>query len=397
MVLLVSEIKAAAPGKRLIDKDGLNLLRTKRGGKWVFRYSFAGKRRDMGIGSWPDISIADARRVRTRYAAMLVQGLDPISERCRQKAATAEQLARRDPTVEELIQLCFERRSHRMKNEASRQRWMSPLKVHIIPRIGRRRASELDAYIVRDAFVPIWRTKTESAKKAMLRLRMSLADGQLAGFKVDPFICDQAKHILGYVEHVETPITATPWQEVPALYAKLCKRDAPSALALRWIIVTGTRSESARGTRYDEIEGDVWTVPAERMKGVRGSVTDFRVPLSSAAMEIVEECREFRFGDHLFPSTLGDKPLTQAAIAKILDKLGEPGRPHGFRTSFRSWVMDTDAASWEVAETALSHTIGNKVERSYARSDLLERRRVLMEAWGRFVCGKARNPLIELP
>ena len=142
-----------------------------------------------------------------------------------------------------------------MKNEASRERWMSPLKVHVLPKIGRRRGSELDPVMVKDAFAPIWRTKTESAKKAMLRLRMALADGQLAGFEVDPFTCDRAKHLLGYIEHVETPITATPWEKVPALYAQLCKRDAPSALALRWIILTATRSESARGTRYEEIEG----------------------------------------------------------------------------------------------------------------------------------------------
>ena len=255
MALTAFQIKAAELGAKLFDRDGLHLIKAKDSGKWVYRYRFAGKRREMGLGKWPEVSLAEARRLRDHWANGIAEGLDPVLERKRQVAAQADQLARRDPTVEELIGYCFDARSPRMKNEASRERWMSPLKVHVLPKIGRRRASELDPVMAKDAFAPIWRTKTESAKKAMLRLRMALADGQLAGVEVDPFTCDRAKHLLGYIEHVETPIAATPWKKVPALYAQLCKRDAPSALALRWIILTATRSESARGTRYEEIEG----------------------------------------------------------------------------------------------------------------------------------------------
>ena len=160
------------------------------------------------------------------------------------------------------------------------------------------------------------------------------------------------------------------------------------------MILTATRTDSVRGMHFDEIDGDIWTVPAERMKGAQGKVRDFRVPLPPAALAIVDDLRPFRSG-LLFPGSTG-RPLTSKALEKALNTLGEAGRPHGFRTSFRTWVQDTRAADWDVAETALAHVIGNRIERSYARSDLLDQRRALMARWAAFVTGAEADNVVQL-
>ncbi|MDX2483439.1 MAG: integrase [Pseudodonghicola sp.] len=267
--------------------------------------------------------------------------------------------------------------------DGTRGRWFSPIQVHVIPKIGKKRLSTIHQRDIHTAIAPIWQTKHETADKALYRTRMVFHDARLMRFPVDPFVCDAARHMLGHVEVVETPISSTPWREIPDLFARLDK-PYPSYLALRLIILTETHGTPARGAQFSEIEGDVWTVPAERMKGQLGKVRDFRVPLSTAALDVQATCREYAINDLLFPSPrIGF--ITQEVLTKTLKQLGEEGRPHGFRSSFRSWVQDTEAASWELAETALSPSIGNKVERSYARSDLLDQRRILMQKWADFV------------
>ena len=392
--LTALKIKAAAPGDKLQDGGGLRLDRTEGGGKWIYRYSFSGRRREMGLGSMPDVTLADARRARAQWAAVLQSGLDPISERERIRAEKSAALGRDDPTFAEMVDVVFEARKARLRGEGTRGRWLSPLRIHVLPKIGRRRIMSLHQRDIHDAIAPIWRTKHETADKALYRTRIVIQQARLMGYEVDPFICDAARHMLGHHDHEETPIEATPWQEIPALFDQIAGAH-PSRLALRWSILTATRGMSARGTQFSEIEGDVWTVPADRMKGLRGKVRDFRVPLSSAAFEVLEECRAHARNDYLFPSPRVGFVSSQA-LTKVLNRLGEAGRPHGLRTSFRSWVQDTNAAPFDVAETALAHIVGSKIERSYARSDLLDQRRALMERWGRFVTGEAAGDVVKL-
>ncbi|GAA6201121.1 site-specific integrase [Aquicoccus sp. SU-CL01552] len=341
----------------------------------------------MGLGSLRDVSLADARKARAKWAAVLQDGLDPITERQKAIDDEAKRQDQQDPTFEEMAHIVFEARKAKLRDNRKRGRWFSPLKIHVIPKIGKKRLSTIHQRDIHTAIAPIWNTKHETADKAMNRTRMIFQDARLMGYPVDPFVCDAARHMLGHVEAVETPIPSTPWQEVPDLFARLDK-PFPSYLALRWIILTATRGTPARGARFSEIDGDVWIVPADRMKGQRGKVKDFRVPLSSAALDVLDTCREYATSILLFPSPRVGF-ISQEMLTQSLKQLGEAGRPHGFRSSFRSWVQDTEAASWEVAETALSHTIGNKVERSYARSDLLDRRRILMQKWGDFVTRSA--------
>lgn len=378
-------IRKAGAG-RLGDGDGLELHKSDvNAGKWVWRYSLAGKRRQMGLGSWPQVGLADARSERDRWARELVQGRDPITERRAAVEATLAEIERDDPTLETLAHDVLEARKAILRNAGKAARWLSPLERHVFPKIGRKPISTIRQHDIKAALAPIWRTKYPTATKAIQRLRIIFRQGKLMGFDCDPFTIDAAQHMLGAVIHTPEPIAATPWQEAPDLFARLEGRGT-SAACLRFMLLTLVRASGCRGARYDEIEGDVWTVPADRMKGQVGSVRDFRVPLSDAALEIIET-RKALGGDYLFAGPRG-RPVSDTALSKFMTEMGEVGRPHGFRTSFRTWVQDTDACPWEVSETILAHTIGGRIERSYARSDMLERRRPVMQAWADFVIGR---------
>ncbi len=379
-------IKNAAPS-RLSDGAGLILeKKTATSGKWTYRYQHLGKRRDMGLGPWPMITLAQARATRNEWAAILAKGLDPVTFRREQQSAAKAERDKVDPKFAEMVTLVFEARKAGLRGEGIRGRWRSPLDMHVIPKIGHKRMSEIHQTDIRDAVKPIWRTKYPTARKAMMRTALVFKEARAMGVECDPFVVDAAKRMLGIVRHETQHITATPWQDVPALYARL-RPTRSSHLCLRWMILTLVRADGCKGARLSEIEGDIWTVPAERVKGIEGKVKDFRVPLSSEAMKIVEAAREMR-QEILFPNLKG-VCLSSTAMEKALNEMGEPGRPHGFRSSFRDWVQDMDTAAWEVSERILSHTVGSQIERSYSRSDLLERRRPVMEAWARHVTGSA--------
>jgi len=381
-------IKNAKPGK-LFDGGGLTLVRSQTGGKWIFRYSFQGRRREMGLGPYPKLSLSAARKLRDEWASVLLNDLDPISEREDKRKQSASPSDRFDPTFSEACDVAFEALKAGLRGDGTRGRWRSPLDIHIIPKIGKIRVSRLTQDDIHRVLKPIWKTKHETASKALERMNKILVHAKLCGADVDPFIVTAARHMLGLHDHKVKPITATPWQDLPELFGQLSK-DTPSHMALQWSILTVTRGDSARGARFSEIDGDVWTVPADRMKGARNKVTEFRVPLSPAALVLVERARLFSTSDFLFPSPRKGC-VTVQALTKILNNMGEAGRPHGFRTSFRTWVQETDACGFDVAEMALGHVIGNKTERAYARSDLLERRRTVMTSWGSYVSGEAAN------
>lgn len=382
--LTVTGIKAAAPGA-LQDGAGLMLVKAENGGKWVWRYQRDGRRRDMGLGSWPELSLAEARKSRDQWAAALALGLDPITERERQREAERAASAKAEPTLADAVDQVFAAIAPTLRDGGARGRWRSPLDTHVLLRLGARRLSTVRAEDVRDALRPIWRTKAPTAEKAAQRLGIVFRRGRLMGLPCDPFTIESARHMLGEVRHEGGHIPATPWQNIPELFLRLGNRG-PSHLCLRLLILTAVRSTPARLLRFSEVKGDVWTIPAQNMKGREGKVEDFRVPLPTPALDVLRTAQEAAEGPYAFTGTRGS-PVTSRSLEKALDALGEPGRPHGFRSSFRSWVQDTGACSWEVAETVLSHKIGGTVERAYARSDLLEQRREAMNRWAEFVTG----------
>jgi len=376
-------IKKAGPGK-YYDGGGLELHKTEAGGKWIWRYSISGRRREMGLGSYPSTSLADARKERDRWDQVLSRGNDPIAERQAARAAAIAEMERDDPTLQDLASVVLEAKKDTLRSGGTSGRWLSPLKIHVFPKLGRKPISTIHRNDIHGVLKPIWRTKHPTAQKAIQRLSIIFRQGKLMGYDCDPFTIEAAKHMLGEVVHEAEPIPATPWQDIPTLYKRLDGRG-PVAACLQFMILTVVRSAGCRGVRFSEIEDDVWTVPADRMKGNVGKVKDFRVPLSAEAMKIVE--RQSEFGGEFLFSFKGKKPITDVALSKHLNLIKEPGRAHGFRTSFRTWVQDTEATDWDVSETVLAHTIGGKVERSYARSDLLDRRRIVMNKWAEFVTG----------
>ena len=378
------QIKTASAGK-LLDGGGLLLDRTETGGKWLYRYSLSGQRREMGLGSYPDVGLADARKARDKWASVLSGGLDPIIERKRLMEIERAEINRKDPTFAEVTDTVFDAIRSGLRGDGIRGRWRSPLDTHVIPKLGARRISSLIAADIHATIKPIWKTKNATAEKAMQRLGIIFRKGKLMGYGCDPFTIEQARHMLGDVIRTPQGIEHTGWREIPDLFASLASRSA-SHLCLRMIILTAARSDSVRGMQFAEIDGDVWTVPAERMKGREGKVQPFRVPLSPAALEVVRQCSEQARSDFLFPSfRVGC--ISQTAILKALNVAGEAGRPHGFRSSFREWVQDCETCSYDVAETVLAHKVGSTVERVYARSDLLDQRRIVMGKWASFVTG----------
>ncbi len=393
MALTVIEIKKAPDGK-LFDGGGLTLIKSGTKGKWVYRYSHLGKRREMGLGSWPAVGLAEARRSRDTWMAVLLAGKDPIEERRKAQTDARSQRDREDPTFAQMVDIVFEAIKPTLRGGGARGRWRSPLDLYVIPAIGGKRMSEVLPIDIREAISPIWRTKHPTAIKAVNRTRMVFRDARLMGYACDPFTVEAGVHSLGKHVHVATPITATPWAEMPALWQRL-DPSTTSARCLRWLMLTLVRADAGRGARVSEVTGDVWTVPSDRVKGTEQKVTDFRVPLSSPARAMVKECRHLGV-DLMFPGQRGVTAIGDRAIEKHLDNLGEAGRPHGFRTAFKTWVQDTDSCSWEVSETILGHTIGSRVERSYARSDLLERRAAAMEAWAAFLTGETAADVIPI-
>lgn len=204
----------------------------------------------------------------------------------------------------------------------------------------------------------------------------------------------KARALLGKQRHQPVNIPALPWREVPAFYATL-QEPTVTHLALCLLILTGVRSKPIRYLREEQIVGDVWTIPAMVMKGRKDATRDFRVPLSAEALKVIQAARAHARGDFLFPiaSPWGRSTkrsaavISDAAMARLMERAGLDSRPHGFRSSLRDWLAEATDAPHEVAETVLGHTVGGATERAYRRTDFLEQRRTLMERWAQHVCG----------
>lgn len=204
------------------------------------------------------------------------------------------------------------------------------------------------------------------------------------GLDVDMQAVAKAKALLGRQRHTVKSIPSMPWQEVPAFYKSL-EEQTIAQLALRLLILTGVRSRPIRFLRLDEIDGGVWTVPAENMKARVGAALPFRVPLSEEALRVVELARPFERDGYLFPSARRGV-ISDATMARLMDRRGLQARPHGFRSSLRTWLAETTDAPHEVAEAMLAHVTDSKVVRTYRQTDYLDQRRGLLERWARFCC-----------
>jgi len=374
--------KNAGPGK-YSDGGGLWLVkRADGGGQWVLRVTIHGRRREMGLGSFSEVSLKEAREVADKWRGVTRSNVDPIKERERQKREAAKKLH----ILREIAEDAFESRKAELKGDGKAGRWFTPLELHILPKLGKVPVAEIDQTDIRDTLAPIWHSKAETARKAMNRLAICLRHAAALGLDVDLQATEKARALLGKQRHKAENIPAMPWQEVPAFYASL-DDGSITHLALRLLILTGVRSGPLRFIREDQISGDVWTVPGEAMKGRKDATTDFRVPLADEALKIIEQARRHARDGFLFPS-IRKGVISDATMSRLMERREMAYRPHGFRSSLRDWIAEATDTPFDIAETMLGHIVGGKVERAYRRTDFLDQRRKLLERWANHVTGK---------
>ena len=233
----------------------------------------------------------------------------------------------------------------------------------------------------------IHRISSDTARKALNRIGIVLRYAAAMGIEVDLQATEKAKALLGRSRHKPQNIPAMSWQDVPAFYQTLAEPTI-THLALRLLILTGVRSAPLRHIHVDQIEGDVWTIPGEMMKGRKDQTEDFRVPLSLEARSVIEKAKLFERNGNLFPS-VRKGVISDGTMSNLMKSRGMTERPHGFRSSLRTWLDEAMEARYEVAEKILAHTVGSSVERAYRRSDFLEQRRPLAEKWADHVTGQS--------
>jgi integrase len=372
-------VKNSAPGK-YSDGGGLWLHKRQDGGaQWVLRYTVHCRRREMGLGAASFVSLKEARTEADKWRAVVRAGKDPIKEREREK----REAVRNIHLLKDIADDAFEARKAELKGDGVAGRWFTPLKLHILPKLGKVPVADIDQKDIRDTLAPIWHKKAETAQKALSRLNICFRHAAALGLDVDLQATEKARALLGKQRHKAENIPAMPWKDVPAFYWSLSDGTV-THLALRLLILTGVRSGPLRHIHEDQIVGDVWTIPGEAMKGRRDATPDFRVPLSGEALKVIDEARRHARGGYLFPSVRRGV-ISDMTMSRMMERAKLDARPHGFRSSLRDWIAETTDTPHDLAETVLGHVVGGSVERAYRRTDYLEQRQKLMEQWARFI------------
>ncbi|MCZ2159240.1 integrase arm-type DNA-binding domain-containing protein [Bartonella sp. 220] len=367
--------------------DGAGLLLHKRkdgGAQWIYRYTIHGRRREMGLGALRNVSLKKARELATQWRSVLHEGRDPIKEREKQKREAMRNLH----YLKDIALDAFETRKAELKNDGKDGNWFLHLRLHILPQLGCIPISEITQTDIRNTLAPIWHTKAGTARTALMRLNLCFKHAAALGLDVDLQVTEKAKALLGKQRHKKQNLPAMDWRDIPDFYQTLCETTAIKCLALRLLILTGVRTYPLRHIHKDQVDGDIWTIPAENMKGRRDATTEFRVPLSSEALEILKQARLLSRNDFFF-SAKGRGPLAIKCMSYYMKQTGLNACPHGFRSSLRDWLAETTDAPYEIAETILGHVVGGQVERAYRRTDYLEQRRVYMDKWAAYVTGQS--------
>ena len=348
---------------------------------WIQRLTVHGKRRDIGLGSMSLVSLAEAREAAFENRRIARRGGDPLQSR-RQAA--------RVPTFREAIEQVIAAHRNEWKGERTAGYWRRSMDQHVYPIIGSMRLNAIGQADVLRALSPIWTAKPETGRKVRRRIRAALAWGQAHGYvsTLNP-AAELIDAALPKQPAVKAHLRAMPYAEVGEALETI--EGSPASIAakacLRLVILTAVRNGEARLARWSEIDmaRRTWTIPADRMKAGK----EHRVPLSEATVEALESARILEDGSGLvFPSPVRrGRPLSDMTLTKVLRDTGLADRAtvHGFRSSFRDWCAETGKPR-EIAEAALAHVVGG-VEGAYFRSDLFDRRRVLMQSWADYLSG----------
>ena len=379
------------------DGSGLWLqVRSPERRSWIFRFERDGKTRYMGLGPLATVPLADAREQAARARRLLLDGVDPIAARDAEHAQ-AKVEARKSITFKQGAEIYIEAHKAGWRNEKHADQWLSTLKTYAYPVFGDLPVHMVDLALVMKVLEPIWNTKTETASRVRGRIETVLNWAKTRGYRSGENPATWKGHLENLlparskVRRVEHH-SALPYDELGTFVAALRVQDGVAARALEILILTAARTGEVIGARWDEFDltEGFWTIPAERTKTHR----EHRVPLAPAAIRILELLllRKTAESDFVFPGGKRGSPISNMAMLVLLDRM-ERGdlTVHGFRSSFRDWAAEQTAFPSEVAEMALGHAVGDKVEAAYRRGDLFEKRRKLMEAWANYCATPAKD------
>ena len=360
-------------------KDGKGTSRS-----WIFRYKVNNRDRYAGLGSLNTIGLAEAREIARRCRQMRLAGVDPIAERRAERATKVAENAR---------SISFEQAAHayvaahggRWRNHKHLTQWSTALRRHVFPTLGSLPVNLIDTPLVLKSLKDVWASAPETGSRLRGRIEAILDWAAVSGHRPKG---DNPARWSGHLEYLLSSPTkrqvvhlpALPFRDVPSFMAELRAVNSVAARALEFLILTAARTGEVFGATWSEIDGDVWMIPASRMKGGR----EHEVPLCKRAREILEQMGALRRGDLIFPGRTGENCLAAATFRWLLAKLGHQVTVHGFRSSFRDWCGERTNFPREVAEAALAHVVGDRTERAYRRGSALEQRRLLMESWARF-------------
>lgn len=377
----------APPGK-YEDGGGLRLVVSKTGArKWVLRFTIAGKRREMGLGSLPDVGLAEARNKASEARKFAKDGIDPIDARQAEPFKT--------PTFTSCAARYIRAHRHGWKNAKHARQWVRTLKTYARPAIGAKKVDAITTEDILSILSPVWTTKTETAKRVQGRIELVLDYAAAHNYReslnparwrghLDKLLPKPSK--VAKVKH----LPAMPYFDVPVFMNELAAKETVSSLALQFLILTATRTSEVLHCTWNEFDLNqgIWTIPAERMKAGR----EHRVPLTPPTLAILDALPRIQGNRHTFPGARRGRPLSNMTLLKVMRDMGygvsgDRGDyvPHGFRSSFRDWSGEVSSFPRDVAEMALAHTIENKVEAAYRRGDLFAKRRKMMQEWSDYV------------
>lgn len=368
---------------------GLHLQITPAGSRsWILRTVVGGKRRDVGLGAFPAVTLADARRLAREFREKAAAGVDPVLEReAAKQALIAAQEAR--VTFDEASRQFIRAKESEWRNAKHGAQWTATLTNYASPVIGKLAVGDVELSHVLRILEPIWATKTETASRVRGRIESVLDWAIVCGYRkgenparwrghLDKILSKPSK--TKEVEHH----TAVPVDDLGAFVESLRKREGIAAKALEFLILTAARSGEVREAVWSEIDINkkVWVIPKERMKAGR----EHRVPLSESAIKLLQALPRKEGSDAVFPAPRANF-LSDMSLSAVMRRMQVNAVPHGFRSTFRDWAAERTSYPRDVAEMALAHAIGNKVEAAYRRGDLFDKRTRMMEEWARF-CDK---------
>ncbi len=387
--LTARKVSTAKPGK-YSDGGNLYLIVSPTGArKWVLRFTWRGKAKEMGLGSATTVDLANARDRATAARRKVTLGINPIDDRKRDNGI---------PTFGAMADSVRETLSAGFRNEKHKAQWKSTLETYA----ASLRARPVDSIATDDVLgvlKPIWTEKAETASRLRGRIEKVLDAAKAKGFRDG----ENPARWRGHLDHLLPKPSklarghhaAMAYEDVAAFVSQLREREATAAIALEFCILTAARSGEVLGARWSEIDLDkkIWTVPANRMKAGR----EHRVPLSARAGSLLKRIAKLQTGDFIFPGQARGKPLSNMAMEMMLRRMKiENATVHGFRSSFRDWAGNLTSFPREVTETALAHVIGDKAEQAYRRSDALEKRQKLMEAWAAYCEPRHSGKIVQL-